>query len=242
MERQWIGCAAENFHKGRRGFEPRAIVIHIIVGSLESAGLTFRDARSSVSAHYGVGKSGRLHQFVEESDTAFHAGTVVHPTWRLIDPRANPNFYTIGIEHEGQPQDVWPDEQYGASAALVREIAGRWKIPLDRDHIIMHREIRASKSCPGSVGMERLIAEASEAGRVVSAPLRVKTIAKVNVRRQAPSTSAPISSIIGAGAVVEPAGFTATGEPVNGNAYWYETPAHDYIWAGATDWPNPTAR
>ena len=149
QEREWIGCDADNFRKGRHGFEPKAIVIHVIVGSLESAGLTFLDPRSSVSAHYGVGKSGRVHQFVEEADTAFHAGTVVEPTWRLIDPKINPNLYTVGIEHEGQPQDTWPDEQFRASAALVREIAGRWNITLDRDHIIMHREIRASKMCPG---------------------------------------------------------------------------------------------
>jgi N-acetylmuramoyl-L-alanine amidase len=163
MQAQWIGCAAENFRKGRHGFEPKAIVIHIIVGSLEAADLTFRDPRSSVSAHYGVGKSGRLLQFVNEADTAFHAGTVVRPAWKLLDPHVNPNYYTIGIEHEGQPQDAWPDEQYESSATLVREIAARWKIPLDRDHIIMHHEIRASKTCPGSVDMERLMREAAAA-------------------------------------------------------------------------------
>ena len=83
MQRKWIGCAVSNFRKGRRGFEPRAIVIHIIVGSLESAGMTFNAPRSAVSAHYGVGKTGDVHQFVEETDTAFHAGTVVRPTWRM---------------------------------------------------------------------------------------------------------------------------------------------------------------
>ena len=240
MERQWIGCAAENFHKGRHGLEPRAIVIHIIVGSLESAGVTFRDARSSVSAHYGVGKSGRVHQFVEEADTAFHAGTVVRPTWRLIDPQVNPNLYTVGIEHEGQPQDLWPDEQYGASAALVREIARRWRIPLDRDHVIMHREIRASKTCPGTVEMDRLISEAAGASAPISQP-RVRTVTRANLRRQAPSTAAPVSSVLAAGTVIEIAGFTTAGEPVNGNASWYETPAHDFLWAGATDRPNPAA-
>jgi N-acetylmuramoyl-L-alanine amidase len=240
MPREWIGCAPGNFRQGRHGFEPKAIVIHIIVGSLESAGLTFRDPRSSVSAHYGVGKSGRVHQFVEETDTAFHAGTVVRPTWRLIDPRANPNLYTVGIEHEGQPQDAWPGDQYGASAALVREIAVRWRIPLDRDHIIMHREIRASKSCPGSVEMERLIrAAAGTTDPVVQTAMRVKTMVKANVRREKPSTSAAISSIIPAGTEFEYAGFTASGEPVGGNSFWYETPAHDYVWAGATERPNP---
>ena len=164
MQSEWIGCAPGNFRKGRHGHAPRAIVIHIIVGSLASAGLTFRDPRSSVSAHYGVGKSGQVQRFVEETDTAFHAGTVVRPTWKLIDPHVNPNYYTIGIEHEGQPQIAWPDEQYATSAMLVREIAARWKILLDRDHVIMHREIRASKTCPGSADIDRLIRQASASG------------------------------------------------------------------------------
>jgi hypothetical protein len=239
MQRDWIGCAANNFREGRHGFEPKAIVIHIIVGSLESAGMTFRDPRSSVSAHHGVGKSGRVHQFVEESDTAFHAGTVVEPTWRLIDPNVNPNLYTVGIEHEGQPQDTWPDEQFRASAALVREIAGRWKIALDRDHVIMHREIRASKTCPGSVDMDRLIREAACLPVSAVNTGRRRATMKVNVRRGVPATSAAIASIIPAGSEFEAAGFTASGQPVNGNACWYETPAHDYVWAGATDRPNP---
>jgi len=240
MQTQWVGCACENFCEGRRGFAPRAIVIHIIVGSLESAGITFGNPRSSVSAHYGVGKSGSIHQFVEETDTAFHAGTVVRPTWKLIEPGVNPNFYTIGIEHEGQPQDQWPSEQYRTSAALVRAIAGRWKVPLDRDHVIMHREIRASKTCPGSVDMDRLIREASSAPDSPVPPRgRVKTIVKVNVRRKKASTSAGISSVLPATAEFEYAGFTAIGEPVNGNSFWYETPAHDFVWAGATDRPNP---
>jgi N-acetylmuramoyl-L-alanine amidase len=239
MQTQWIGCARGNFFEGRRGFSPKAIVIHIIVGSLESAGMTFGDPKSSVSAHYGVGKSGSVHQFVEETDTAFHAGTVVRPTWKLIDPRVNPNFYTIGIEHEGQPQDQWPNEQYQTSAALVRAIAGRWNVPLDRDHVIMHREIRASKTCPGSVDMDRLIREASGApDPPVSTAGRVKAIVKVNVREK-PTASAAISSVLPAGAEFEYAGFTGSGEPVNGNSFWYETPAHDFVWAGATDRPNP---
>ena len=75
MAREWIGCSPQNFRKGRHGFGPGAVVVPVIVGSLESAGLTFADARSAVSAHYAVGKSGVVHQFVEETDTAFHAGT-----------------------------------------------------------------------------------------------------------------------------------------------------------------------
>jgi N-acetylmuramoyl-L-alanine amidase len=158
---KWVGCAPENFRTGRAGFRPEAIVIHIIVGSLPSAGSTFRNPNSSVSAHYAVGKAGEVHQYVKETDTAFHAGIVAQPAWKHIRAGINPNLYTVGIEHEGQPDDLWTDDQYRSSAALVREISVRWNIPLDRDHIIKHHEIRCTKTCPGAaVDMDRLIREA----------------------------------------------------------------------------------
>ncbi len=179
---------------------------------------------------------------MEEADTAFHAGTVIEPTWRLIDPNVNPNLYTVGIEHEGQPQDIWPDEQYQASAALVREIAARWKIALDRDHVIMHHQIRASKICPGTVDMERLIAQASaETTPISQGAMTVKTTIKVNIRRRIPSTSSPIAAVIPAQTELKVVGFTKAGQSINGNSAWYETPSHDYVWSGATELQPPSA-
>jgi N-acetyl-anhydromuramyl-L-alanine amidase AmpD len=92
-----------------------------------------------------------VHQYVSEEDTAYHAGIPVCSTWKLLRPHVNPNFYTVGIEHEGRAQDQWTDAQYATSAELVGEIARRWSIPIDADHIVMHREIRANKTCPGFV-------------------------------------------------------------------------------------------
>jgi hypothetical protein len=183
-----------------------------------------------------------VHQYVEETDTAFHAGTVVRPTWRLLDPHANPNLYTIGIEHEGLPQNPWPDDLYQTSAKLIREVAGRWAIPLDRDHVIMHREIRASKTCPGSADMERLLREAAAAADpLIRTPIHVKTTARVNLRRLAPTTSAAISATLPAQTDLDAAGFRSDGQAISGNAFWYVTSRNDYIWAGATDRPNPGA-
>ena len=145
-------CSPKNFMPGRPGgLRPAAIVIHISEGTLASADAWFNNDAAKVSAHYCVGRSGEVHQYVNEDDTAYHAGSGVDPTWRLLRPRINPNFYTIGIEHEGRAQDLWPDLQYATSAQLVADIAKRWSIPVDADHIVMHREIRASKTCPGLV-------------------------------------------------------------------------------------------
>src|SRR6185437_10548693 len=122
MNKIWKGCAPGNFRAGRpSGLRPAAIVIHIMEGSIGSADDWFQNPASSVSAHYGVAKSGEVHQYVDEHDTAFHAGTVVSPTWTGIRPGVNPNYYTVGIEHEGKAEDPWPwpEAQLATSAALV---------------------------------------------------------------------------------------------------------------------------
>src|SRR5271163_203896 len=98
----WIGCAKGNYQTGRPGqFQPEAVVIHIMEGTLKGTDSWFNDPRAKVSAHYGIGTGGLVHQYVKEADTAFHAGIVDRPTWPLLKPRVNPNYYTIGIEHEG---------------------------------------------------------------------------------------------------------------------------------------------
>lgn len=143
----WKGTP--HFISGRRGYRPEAIVIHIMAGSLAGTDAWFQNPASGVSTHYGIGKNGEIHQYVREEDTAFHAGTVDRPTWALIKPGVNPNLYTIGLEHEGQPTDTWTEAMKATSALMVREIASRWQIPLDRNHVIGHYQIRASKpNCP----------------------------------------------------------------------------------------------
>ncbi|MEQ1887366.1 MAG: peptidoglycan recognition family protein [Bryobacteraceae bacterium] len=151
MNIQWIGCASTNFRAGRGKYRPEAIVIHISEGSLASADAWFQNPKASVSAHYCVAKNGEVHQYVKEEDTAYHAGIPVRATWRLRKPNVNPNVYTIGIEHEGHASELgaWPDAQYEASAELIAGITARWGIPVDEDHLVLHREIRGDKTCPG---------------------------------------------------------------------------------------------
>jgi N-acetylmuramoyl-L-alanine amidase len=153
-----------NFDRGRDGHPPRAIVVHTNAGTFTGTLGWFARPESGVSAHYLVGLDGRVVQFVGESDTARHAGRVLRPTAALVrgDP-ASPNQYTIGIEFEdgGNPLGVRrTDEQYRAGALLIGRVAARWQIPLNRTHVIGHREIFAAKACPGNLNIERLIDEA----------------------------------------------------------------------------------
>jgi N-acetylmuramoyl-L-alanine amidase len=157
-------CPTPNFGRGRGGQRPRAIVVHTTDGSYEAAVSWFGDPESRVSSHYLVGLDGRVAQFVDEGDTARHAGRVRNPSAALVTDD-DPNPYTIGIEFEdgGDPEGVErTEEQCATGARLIGEIARRWRIPLDRDHVIGHREIFDAKSCPGNLDLERLVDEARE--------------------------------------------------------------------------------
>lgn len=160
-----------NYAKGRSGWSPVAVIIHIGEGSFggirEKA--EFSDEKFGAiystflheerSSHYCVKENGDVVQFVEEADTAWHAGLVRNPTSELVKARAgtNPNLFTIGIEHEGFGSGGIAEAQYRATADLVKDICSRWSIPINRTHILRHQEIRADKSCPGKIDIDRII-------------------------------------------------------------------------------------
>jgi N-acetyl-anhydromuramyl-L-alanine amidase AmpD len=136
---EWTPAATNNYEVGRTA-QIVAIVIHETDGTWTSAINTFRNPRARVSSHYLVRAfGGGIIQFVAESDTAFHARSA--------------NAWTIGIEHEFYPRlAIWhTDAQYRSSATLVCAIARRYGIPIDREHIVGHRELPgAAHGDPGS--------------------------------------------------------------------------------------------
>lgn len=134
---------------GRSGYSPEAIVIHIMDGTLEGTDSWFSSSKSQVSSHYGIGRNGEIHQYVDEKDKAWHSGKVVKPSWSLLKPGVNPNLYTVGVEHEGYGGSVWTDKQKQSSARLIKKICTDWNIPIDRDHVIGHYQINGEKpNCP----------------------------------------------------------------------------------------------
>lgn len=152
-----------NFARGRHSAFPiDLIVIHVTEGDADAVTVWFNDERSAVSAHYMVRKDGVVVQFVDEADTAWHAGRVHGCTASLVLARipANPNGYSIGIEHEGSGHELLTDAQRAASLELIRAIAARHSIPLDRTHIVGHREIFDFKTCPGVIDVDALVRDA----------------------------------------------------------------------------------
>jgi N-acetylmuramoyl-L-alanine amidase-like protein/Big-like domain-containing protein len=87
--------------------------------------------RSEASAHYVVSRDGQIVQLVPLHDIAWHSGN-----------RAM-NAHSIGVEHLGETFDPagFTPEEYRASARLVAWLARRYRIPIDRRHIIGHAQV-----------------------------------------------------------------------------------------------------
>ncbi|MCO7127545.1 N-acetylmuramoyl-L-alanine amidase [Sporolactobacillus shoreicorticis] len=114
------------------GQKIRYIIIHDSEVSYEGTINTFLQ-KSYVSSHYVIRSSdGQITKMVDPKDVAWHAGN-----WYI-------NSHSIGIEHEGYAVEgsTWYSEpMYRASAKLVKYLAKKYDIPLDREHIIGHEEV-----------------------------------------------------------------------------------------------------
>lgn len=75
-----------------------------------------------VSAHFLVRRDGRILQFVEASQRAWHAGL---SCWRGV---ANRNDDSVGVELEGLEGRTFTAAQYRAVAHLLRALVARWPI------------------------------------------------------------------------------------------------------------------
>jgi len=96
---------------------------------------------------------------------AWHAGVVDNPTATLVTTTyrgINPNYWAVGIEHEGMSGDPFPETQYAATLWLHKQILSEFPgIVVDADHLIPHHTINAGHAgCPGSTfPLGRLLAD-----------------------------------------------------------------------------------
>ncbi|MDX2814117.1 N-acetylmuramoyl-L-alanine amidase [Streptomyces sp. PA03-5A] len=132
----FVPAASSNGQVSNRpanGIRIDTIVIHDIEGSYESAIAAFQAPGSSAASHYVMRSSdGAVTQMMPTKDIAFHAGNY------------SSNMHSIGIEHEGYAAhgaDWYTEAQYEATAELVKYLAERFDIPLDRQHILGHDNV-----------------------------------------------------------------------------------------------------
>src|SRR5574337_259932 len=121
----WIPTPNFGYPTGTHGqVKPIAKVYHIMGGSLVATDNWFQNPTSKASAQFGIGKNCEVHQYADTLDACWHAGILNQPDTSIPlikywnDNNINPNRYTIGIEHEGQPEDIPTQAQLQASIDL----------------------------------------------------------------------------------------------------------------------------
>jgi N-acetylmuramoyl-L-alanine amidase len=149
---QWVG--SPNFNRRRQPDDITAIVIHSTANSnLQRVVEWFNNPNAQVSAHYTIGKDGKIVQHVKDSDRAWHAGQSV---WK---GRNSVNDYGIGIElvNLNDGQDPYPEAQHRANVALCAYLCHQYNIEVD--DIMGHLDIclpPGRKSDPRGYDLNRL--------------------------------------------------------------------------------------
>lgn len=66
------------------------------------------------------------------------------------------NQRSIGIEHDATTTQNASEKTYQTAGKLLRDICDRYSIPLDREHILKHSEVKATQ-CPGTLDVDKII-------------------------------------------------------------------------------------
>jgi N-acetylmuramoyl-L-alanine amidase len=145
----WVPSANHN----ARGAQ--IIVIHATEQSSVQASLdTLRssNAHGRVSAHYLIGRDGRIYQLVKENRRAWHAGG---GSWGNI---TDLNSASIGIELDNDGASDYPQRQIDSLVVLLGDLCTRLEIPPRQ--VIAHADLApARKTDPGAHFPWRTLAE-----------------------------------------------------------------------------------
>lgn len=98
------------------------VLHHTGSGSVEAALRNLRDPLAEVSAHYLVGRDGRLIQLVDERARAWHAGRA---RWGAV---ADVNSASIGIELDNNGDAPFPEPQIVALLRLLDDLRTRHQL------------------------------------------------------------------------------------------------------------------
>ena len=134
-------AASCNYTNSNRetSYDIRKVVIHVAEGSYSGTVSWLENCAAGASAHYVVSSKGGMAQCVRNENIAWHAGW-----W-------DTNTHSIGIEHAGyiDNPEWFTRSMYHTSARLSAWCCKKYKIPIDRKHIIGHSQVPGCSSGSG---------------------------------------------------------------------------------------------
>ena len=134
-----IQIPTSNYAKGRGSNSVNKIVLHWMAGTLAGTDSRFKNPSSGVSAHYGI-ENDVIHQYVTDTDTAFHAGVYIV------------NQQSIGIEHSADPNRPASNATYESSAQLIATLCKKYNLNPDTA-LHPHKEYKPTQ-CPGTLNLD----------------------------------------------------------------------------------------
>ncbi len=132
---QGAGVALEwrpspNFDERKANF---VIIHHTSDDNIAQALGTLTNPLRAVSAHYLIGRDGKIYQLVDERARAWHAG---QSKW---GNNSDLNSSSIGIELDNSGQEPFPEPQISALLGLLADIKQRLGIP--RANFLGHADV-----------------------------------------------------------------------------------------------------
>jgi N-acetylmuramoyl-L-alanine amidase len=127
-------------------FEPRrpnyVILHHTGDDNVAQALATLSQPLRGVSAHYLIGRDGRVLQLVDEKERAWHAGV----SW--WGGQTDMNSASIGIELDNNGAEPFPEAEIAALLELLADIQKRWNLP--RSHFLGHADVAPGRKADPS--------------------------------------------------------------------------------------------
>lgn len=125
---EWVGTVNFNMRK------PNYVIIHFTAQDSAAQTLkTFTVVKTQVSAHYVVGKDGRVYHMLNDYLRAWHAGV---SKWGSI---SDMNSCSIGIEVDNNGDEPFPTAQIKSLLALLEQLKTVYHIPTA--NFIGHQDI-----------------------------------------------------------------------------------------------------
>ncbi len=122
--------ASPNFDERKANF---VIIHHTSDNTVAQALGTLTDPLRAVSAHYLIGRDGKIYQLVDERARAWHAG---ESNW---GGNRDINSSSIGIELDNNGEEPFPELQISALLGLLADIKQRLSIP--RANFLGHADV-----------------------------------------------------------------------------------------------------
>ena len=168
---------SSNYTKGRSGKTIEAIGIHHMAGvlSAKQCGAIFQKKGRNASSHYGVGNTGDIGLYVDESNTAWTNGN-----W-------DANCKSVNIEvSNNKTGGKWTvsDEALNSLIKLVADISKRNNIKLVKGKTLIWHRMYQATTCPGDYLLSKfdyIIAEANKLNAVKETPVAESYLVRVTV-------------------------------------------------------------